>query len=295
MATGSRTHTVTFEMANGSYSYAVAAVPGYSVSPASGSVTVNGSDTGAAVTFTLVVLAGQYPVNFSEGGLAGGTSWSVSLNGTPRATTASSIAFAEPNGTYAFTIGRVSGYVATPQTGSVQVSGASVTRMVEFTSVPTGQYAVTFAESGLTSGISWSVTVNGTTRSSTTGYLVFTEPNGTYAFLIGSVIGYSATLPSGSVTVNGTSQSLPVQFTPGSTPPSRGLLGLPGVEGYAVLAVILAAFAVAAGIGILIRRSRPRSGKGTGRGAMTPAPPEPPADPSGQVGAPGPPAGPPPR
>jgi hypothetical protein len=64
-------------------------------------------------------------------------------------------------------------------------------------------YTVTFTETGLPSGGSWSVTLNGVTKSSTSSSISFTEPNGTYAYTIGAISGCSRSPPSGSVTVNG--------------------------------------------------------------------------------------------
>jgi len=51
------------------------------------------------------------------------------------------------------------------------------------------KYSVTFTESGLPSGTSWSVTLNGNTESSTTNTISFSEPNGTYSYVVASVTG----------------------------------------------------------------------------------------------------------
>jgi len=53
-------------------------------------------------------------------------------------------------------------------------------------------YTVTFTETGLPYGTSWSVTFNGTTESSSTNTITFNEPNGIYSFSIASISGYSA-------------------------------------------------------------------------------------------------------
>ena len=45
-------------------------------------------------------------------------------------------------------------------------------------------YHVTFTETGLPSGTSWSVTLAGSTQSSTTGTIQFSKANGTYAFTV---------------------------------------------------------------------------------------------------------------
>ena len=76
-------------------------------------------------------------------------------------------------------------------------------------------YSVTFAESGLPSGTSWSVTLGGKTQSSTTSTIVFTGvPVGTVSYSaptasVNSNEQYAPTSDSGSLTVSGdTSQSL---------------------------------------------------------------------------------------
>ncbi|MGC9193669.1 MAG: hypothetical protein ACP5FQ_07240, partial [Thermoplasmata archaeon] len=62
---------------------------------------------------------------------------------------------------------------------------------------------VTFFESGLTSGTSWSVTLNGTTLSSTNSTITFHEPNGTYSYTIAPISGYRGNMYSGSITIDG--------------------------------------------------------------------------------------------
>ncbi|MEM3907806.1 MAG: hypothetical protein QXZ17_13275, partial [Nitrososphaerota archaeon] len=77
-------------------------------------------------------------------------------------------------------------------------------------------YTVEFTQTGLPSGTLWSVTLNGTTESSTSTSISFSEPNGTYSYAIGSVKGFSVSLPSGTITVNGASQTVNVYFKPTS-------------------------------------------------------------------------------
>lgn len=72
-------------------------------------------------------------------------------------------------------------------------------------------YAVTFAQSGLPAGTSWSVTFNGTTTTTSSSTISFTVVNGTYAYSIGDVGGWhQTTLPyAGSVDVNGSGVTEP--------------------------------------------------------------------------------------
>ena len=75
-------------------------------------------------------------------------------------------------------------------------------------------YTVTFTETGLSSGTSWSVTFNGVTEKSTTSKIVFTnEVNGTYSYTVGSVASYKLTKDgSGTVHVSGANQSVDVTY-----------------------------------------------------------------------------------
>jgi len=73
-----------------------------------------------------------YNVTFTQTGLPSGTSWSVTVTGETfyglyinktLTSTASTITFALPNGTYYYRIGNVSGYKAYQTTGEIKVSG----------------------------------------------------------------------------------------------------------------------------------------------------------------------------
>jgi len=63
-------------------------------------------------------------------------------------------------------------------------------------------HTVSFKETGLRAGNSWSVTFNGITASSTAQYINFSAPNGIYPFTV-TALGYSAIPAQGNVTVNG--------------------------------------------------------------------------------------------
>ena len=161
----------------------------------SGSIKVNGASASQSITFTALPL-GQYSLIFSETGLPTGTNWSVTYFGVTEASTSSTIPYTEPNGTWTFTIGSVKGYTASPESGSITVKGASQVYSITFSKSSTGTtYAVTFTESGLPSGTNWSVTLSGSTLSSTTSTITFQEANGSYTFTVGSVSGYTVSPP----------------------------------------------------------------------------------------------------
>ena len=99
--------------------------------PASGTVTVFGSVTEA------IVFTPTYLVTFVESGLAAGTTWSISFNGSAATSAAAgtSLVLSVGNGTYPFTVGTVSGYVANVTSSSVHVHGAPVTVAIQFTNL----------------------------------------------------------------------------------------------------------------------------------------------------------------
>lgn len=78
----------------------------------------------------------------------------------------------------------------------------------------TPAYHVTFSETGLASGITWSVTLDGTTLSSTTSNVVFDGvADGSHSYVINAPSGYDASTASGTVTVSGDNSQQSVTFT----------------------------------------------------------------------------------
>ena len=182
---------------------------------------------------------GQYSVTFSEAGLTKGTPWSVTLAGSTRSSSSSTVQFTKGNGSYAFSVGGVSGYTASPSSGTVTVNGASVTQSVAFSPSAVATYAVTFTESGLPSGTAWSVALSGAGGSGVApGSIAFNEANGTYSFTVGSVAGYTANPPSGSVTVNGAAVTQAIVFSSSNTsmyPVTFTESGLPSGTAWSVM------------------------------------------------------------
>jgi photosystem II stability/assembly factor-like uncharacterized protein len=217
-AESSAKDAISFLRPNGTYGYSISSSdPNYTPYSHTKNVTVNGSPVIVNVTFVPTPPAGFYLITFEETGLSLGSVWYVTLNGTTENSTSNNIIFMEPNGTYSFHILPPPGTTASPISGTVTVTGSNVTETVHFASALPKTYEVTFSETGLPLGSSWSVTLNGTTRSST-GNISFTVPNGTYSYSIGSVPGYSIVSvlgyneSSGYLTVDGYNLSYPVTF-----------------------------------------------------------------------------------
>jgi len=138
------------------------------------------------------------------------------------------------------------GTVSSPSSSSTTVTvSSSGTIAAAFTPAPPGTYLVTFTETGLPTGTSWTVTLQGTPSSSTTDTIQFSEGNDTYTFAVGTVSGYTAAPSSGSLVVSGGPVSKQITFTASAAPPpksssSGSFLGLPGSEGYELLGGIAA-------------------------------------------------------
>ena len=145
--------------------------------------------------------------------LVGGVQIISSYGGVSTIQTATgvSIQFSEPNGTYFYSIGSINGYGVEPQSGSLVVNGSSLTQSVAFSAV--AGYEVTFSQTGLRAGVTWSVTLGPRTQTSTSSTVTFTEINGSYSYKISNVSGYFVSPTSGVVTVSGSSITKTITFS----------------------------------------------------------------------------------
>ena len=221
--------TLTLSLVNGTWQYTVAAAnPSYRAT--SGSFPVSGAARSVPLTFSA-----YYSVTFTESGLPSGTSWQVTVEGVvQKAAAGSSIVFFEPNGSYAYQIGDVSGWhqTAVPYSGTVTVRGSEVTYpTLVFAQV---LYSVTFFESGLPAGTMWFVNItNGPSLHGTNSTLVFTEPNGTYGYQVTSS-GYAPTPGSGTFSVAGAPSVVGITFVLTTYTVTFRESGLPGGTSWTV-------------------------------------------------------------
>ncbi len=198
----------------------------YTGSQSNVSITMNGPIQEVA-TF-----ARTYIVTFTESGLKSGTFWGVSIssnittNAYYNMSTRDYVTFYLPNGTYSFKVRNVTGYVASPQRGSLTVSGSEISVVVTYTYIPV-EYSVTFTETGLANGITWSVTLNSKTEYSSNSTIVFNEPNGTYSFAVQAIPGYRSSPAYGTITVSGSSLSEYVDWSIALYPITVTVAGLP--------------------------------------------------------------------
>jgi len=171
----------------------------------------------------------SYPVSFVESGLVAGTTWDVTLGGVTNQSLTPQVGFVELNGSYAYSIGAVAGYTVNVSSGNVMVIGAAVIVDVGFTPISTSSdFPVTFNETGLPTGIQWEVSLTPTVPGGSSSAAaptpnVMQVPNGTYAFSVTPVAGYSAAPSSGSLTVAGLPLYQTIVFTAGANPLSAAL------------------------------------------------------------------------
>jgi hypothetical protein len=201
------------DVSNGSYPALVTGPSGYTSSK-SGMVAVSG-----ATTVDVTMARGTtYTLALTERGLPKGQSWCVEVNDFQQCTAKTSEKYLN------LTPGRYNYSVVSPLTGQ------SITAKVGTTVYPlTGnlvvsksetmaltfvyRYPVTFAETGLLSGTSWSVTVRGVKLTSTTSTIEFNETNGTYGYAIGAIAGLQSVTSPRPVRVGGGPETVTVNFT----------------------------------------------------------------------------------
>lgn len=204
-----------FAGAESNYTYVIPPSDGYYPTAPSDTLSLSCEPSwpGCSLTInvTFVPLSETYPVIFTATGLAQGTSWNVSLGGVANQSSTDQIVFREPNGTYAFSVLPPPGLMSRPAAGNVTVNGREVDQLVTFVSAPT--YPVEFNESGLPSGVAWSVSLNGVWEIGVGRSIEFNESNGTYRYVVGQVPDFSTTTSSGSVPVNGSAAHVSIAFS----------------------------------------------------------------------------------
>ncbi len=224
--TTSQNSTISFCLENGTYSYRNISVnKSYEPLSTGGSLVVSGNPvTLNTVVFQLITFA----LSFSEAGLPAGLSWSVSLAGggispATNNSTTGIISFNVPNGSYSYRIiSADKDYSPNSTGGFVAVNGSNV-------SVPVIKFnpflsAVTFSETGLPSGTKFSIDINATTPSSINGSIRMSLLNGTYAYSVVKVPGYTSSVNASNITVQGSALSIQVKFTPTSQASGNSLL-----------------------------------------------------------------------
>lgn len=142
------------------------------------------------------------------------------------------------NGTYSYAASVTRGIITSGMQGSFSVAG----KPLNITLTVIGGSKLTFSESGLPKGTTWSVGVGSNVEVSNSSVIVFYVMNGTYNYLVYSPSGYSSSPSSGSVTVTGPDTvmiSFTAQATGGSSTTSDLFAELKTFIGDNWLAVLL--------------------------------------------------------
>ncbi len=131
----------------------------------------------------------------------------------------------------------------TPSYASVSISSAA--------SHPP-PYRLRISETGLATGTTWYAILNATRKHTTAQLITFENlTNGTYAFLIENVTGYTAVPSNGTVTVAGSNATLPILFL-ADNPGGGSLRPWEYFAGGVIILVIILAIVIV----LLHRRSR---------------------------------------
>ncbi len=262
--------SIVFVQTNGAYTpynYTVGGPSGYVPTPARGSGTMQGTSQSVAVVFAPF----RYTVTASETGLAAGTAWGIDVAGTWTNGTTASLSIALANGTYSYSFASVTGYSVSPASGTLTVNGSTASVTANYTQI---LYTVTFTVSGLPSGASWSVTLNGQTLTSTSNTIRFSvaSPGGTLTYTVTGPSGYTLTPSAGSVDVSSSSPMVSIFLvgTSSSTSSSSGTVSS-GLF-YGTLGGLIVLLLVAAALAFLLfgrRRKSSPPGGGAPPGAAT--------------------------
>jgi hypothetical protein len=247
-------------IANGSYTFSIPALTGYTANVTSGSYSVNGANVTIWIQFQSVP-DGHYPVTFAESGLPAGTNWTARLTGTQITSNGTTIDYSESNGTYLYNITPVSGY-STNYTGQVVVNGGPVTVSIPFSNTT---YPVTFRESGLPADTPWRVNATNQatdklSTASSVGYTVTIDlANGTYSLASPGPVGFYPDLSVLRITIEGPATTVvAVSFEPvpcAGCGPSQ--LYMSPIGTYLLVGVIITGVVGATAIAFVIRRRRP--------------------------------------
>lgn len=241
--------TISVTVTNGVWSWGVVSLPvGWMASPSAGDLAIIGAGVEVAIVASPVskcsegaapaslsashaslptvaldpraapspASASNYTVTFSESGLPSGASWIVAVNGSEMESTLSSISVPLENGSWSWGIVSLpTGWFASPMAGVVILDGAggSVPIATEQFAQSCLTYSVTFTESGLAPPVEWAVNFSGLVHNSTSSSITYSEPNGTYPFLIPTVPGYGLNLSSGSIVVDGGPVAVEIGFS----------------------------------------------------------------------------------
>lgn len=196
---------------NGSYSFSVSSINGYTVSYPS-LINVNGNSQTVNVVFHKIA---TYKVELLESGLPLGAQWNYTFNSNRQVLGNNSYNYSLSNGTYSLFVNSVAGYTVN-YPSSVIVNGHNEIIYINYSLIPS--YTVYVKETGLNSGIKWHIYLNSNEYSSSSNYNNITNVyNGTYSFSVNNVNGYLLSSYPTSITINGNNYYINITFSKNTT------------------------------------------------------------------------------
>jgi DNA-binding beta-propeller fold protein YncE len=240
MSYSSNSTQVDFYLPNGTVSYTLAvALKTWAPNSIYNTITIKGNNTiGKSAPFHKVT----FTAKFSEYGLITGTKWYISIDGGTYSSANSTLLVSLQNQTYNYILESIAGFTTSEYTGSFTISGSGINETVIWSQV---LYKVTFTETGLPQGTTWSIDFDNTTKSSLSNIIVFDVPNGTFSYIVGTEHGFKLVYGN-NVTVNGSSLSQNINFVriPSNT------------TYYIIIGSVAGAIVFAGAILFMIRRKR---------------------------------------
>ncbi len=205
------------------HNYNYQALPGYDLVTGMGSVN--------AYNLMTDLTGKKYNVSFMETGMNPANSWSVEVSGIYHGSEGAYVNFTLINGSYNYKVPVVGHNVSDPVAGNFTVNGSNITINLQFKR----GYTVDFRQSELPPGEGWTMKVWNYTESSVNRSMVLYFPNGTYDYsAFPSDPNYYGS--SGNFTVNGSSQTVAVNFTRGIFNVTFIEQGLPPLQAWSVTA-----------------------------------------------------------
>lgn len=189
---------------NGTYDYtATPSDPNYYGS--SGNFTVNGTSQSVNLSFR----RGIFNVTFIEEGLPPLQKWSVTTGNNTTESRSSNLTFTLLGGEYSFTVHPSGKYVANRTLITLNTDGTNKTVYLNFSY----GYFITFKETGVPSGVPWTVLIADYNITSTNSSITVELQNGSYSYLASYTYGSIGQKLNSTVNVTGSNVTVQLNFT----------------------------------------------------------------------------------
>ncbi len=149
-------------------------------------------------------------VTFSINGYGKGLHWGVTFDGNYAGGQNTSITLQARDGTHFYNFTRDSRYTSSYLSGYIIISGSDVNVNVSFVPVT---YSISFVQTGLVGGLNWTVSMSGSSITSSEDNITFGLTNGTYDYSVSGPDHFNISPSGGEVTVDGSDLSYAVTFS----------------------------------------------------------------------------------